>query len=236
MSRPIRRAPLGIVGTESLIAVTVFHWSRMSERLNTGIDVLDRKLDGGIPAGSTVAFTAQPASQAELFLYELTATRGTLYLSLDRTADAVSSSIEASPTQTGDPTVRDVTGEAPLDNASKLISALPESSNIIVDPADVLERQESTRYRNFLNELQNHVNNTGSLAVLHCLDGSDVPKHRDTTEHMADIVFQLKTQIKGDRIENHLAVPKFRGGQALSDVIKLELSEEVDIDTSRDIA
>lgn len=208
----------------------------MSERLRTGIDVLDRKLDGGIPGGSLVALTAQPASQAELFLYELTATRGTLYLSLDRTGDAVSNSIESAPTRTGDPTVRDVTGDAPLDNASKLVSALPESSNLIIDPANVLEKQEPTRYRNFLNQLQNHIYNTGSLAVLHCLDGHDIPPLRDTTEHMADIVFQLDTEVKGDRIENHLAVPKFRGGQALTDIIKLELSEEVDIDTSRDIA
>ena len=51
----------------------------MAERLRTGIDVLDRKLDGGLPAGSIVVLNATPASQAELFLYELTATRGTLY-------------------------------------------------------------------------------------------------------------------------------------------------------------
>jgi KaiC/GvpD/RAD55 family RecA-like ATPase len=208
----------------------------MSERLRTGINVLDRKLNGGIPAGSIVALTAQPASQAELFLYELTATRGTLYLSLDRTGDSVSNSIDDSNTMTGDPTVRDVTGDAPLDNATKLVSALPESSNLIIDPVDVLERQEPTRYRNFMNELQNHIYNTGGLAVLHCLDGRSVPDLRDTTEHMADLVFQLDTSVKGDRIENRLAVPKFRGGQALSDIIKLELSDEVDIDTSRDIA
>lgn len=208
----------------------------MAERLRTGISVLDRKLSGGIPAGSIVALTAQPASQAELFLYELTATRGTLYLSLDRTGDAVSSSIRTSNTNTGNPTVRDVTGDAPLDNAAKLVSALPEASNLIIDPVDVLERQEATRYRNFLNELQNHIYNTGSLALLHCLDGRDVPVLRDTTEHMADIVFQLETRVKGDRIENRLAVPKFRGGRALSDVIKLELSDGVEIDTSRDIA
>ncbi len=208
----------------------------MSSRLRTGIEVLDRKLAGGIPAGSIVALCAQPASQAELFLYELTATRGTLYLSLDRTGDAVTSSIQSSQTRTGEPTVRDITGDAPLDNASKLVSALPEESNLIIDPVDVLERQEPPRYRNFVNQLQNHIYNTGGLAVLHCLDGREVPNLRDTTEHMADIVFQLETRVNGDRIENRLAVPKFRGGQALSEVIKLELSETVDIDTSRDIA
>lgn len=208
----------------------------MSKRLRTGINVLDRKLDGGIPSGSIVALTAAPASQAELFLYELTATRGTLYISLDRNGDSVSNSIDSATTRTGDPTVRDVTGDAPLDNAAKLVSALPQESNLIIDPADVLERQEPTRYRNFLNELQNHIYNTESLAILHCLDGHNVPPLRDTTEHMADLVFQLDTSVKGDRIENKLAIPKFRGGQALTDIIKLELAEEVDIDTSRDIA
>ncbi|WP_254822664.1 RAD55 family ATPase [Haloglomus halophilum] len=208
----------------------------MADRLRTGIEVLDRKLDGGIPAGSIVALTADPASQAELFLYELTATRGTLYISLDRTGDAVTDSIANSPTATGSPTVRDVAGEAPLDNAAKLVSALPESSNLIVDPLNILENQEPARFRNFMNELQNHIYNTGSLALLHCLDGHYVPELRDTTLHMSDIVFDLKTIESGDDIENRLAVPKFRGGRALNDIIKLELSEEVAIDTSRDIA
>ena len=208
----------------------------MVERLRTGIDILDRKLEGGIPAGSIVALEASPASQAELFLYELTATRGTLYLTLDRTDSAVAESIDDALARTGSPTVRSVGGDAPLDNASKLVSALPEASNLIIDPSNVLERQEGPRYRKFLNDLQNHIFNTGSLAVLHCLDGYSVPDHRDTTLHMADVVFDLDTSVKGDRVENHLTVPKFRGGIAIPDVIKLELREEVDIDTSRDIA
>ena len=208
----------------------------MSERLRTGISALDRELGGGIPSGSIVALTAPPASQAELFLYELIGERGTLYLTLDRTSDAVSNSIEATQIATSDPTIRDVTGDAPLDNASRLVAALPESSNLIIDPVDVLERQDPARYRNFLNELQNHIYNTGGLALLNCLDGHDVPPLRDTTEHMADVVFQLETVRNGDRIENRLAVPKFRGGRALSDVIKLDLTATIEIDTSRDIA
>ncbi|MFC7233733.1 RAD55 family ATPase [Halosegnis marinus] len=208
----------------------------MAERLRTGIDVLDRKLDGGIPAGSIVSLQAAPASQAELFLYELTATRGTLYLSLDRSEDAVAASVRGSTTRTGEPTVRHVNGDAPLDNATKLVSALPDASNLIIDPVDVLEQQEAPRYRNFLNELQNHIYNTGSLAVLHGLNGREVAPLRDTTLHMSDVVFDLETEVNGDRIENRLTVPKFRGGVAVPEVIKLELGEGVAIDTSRDIA
>ncbi|MFB6298087.1 MAG: RAD55 family ATPase [Salinirussus sp.] len=209
----------------------------MASRLRTGIEVLDRKLDGGLPAGSVVALTAAPASQAELFLYELTATRGTLWLSLNRAADAVANSVENTPTRTGDPTVRHISGEAPLDNTGKLVSALPESSNLIIDPLDVLESQEPpSRFRSFLNDLQNHIVNTGSLAVLHCLEGRSVPPLRDTTEHFADVVFRLRTDEAGDEVENRLSIPKFRGGRAPPDIIKLELVEEVSIDTSRDIA
>ncbi len=209
----------------------------MSNRLRTGIDVLDRKLGGGIPAGSIVVLTASPSSQAELLLYELTATRGTLWLSLNRTAGAVSDSIENTPAETGDPTVRHISGEAPLDNAGKLVSALPESSNLIVDPLDVLESQgPRSRFRSFMNDLQNHIFNTDSLAILHCLEGQTVPPLRDTSEHFADVVFSLTTNVEGDEVVNRLSIPKFRGGRAPSDVIKLDLVEEVSIDTSRDIA
>lgn len=214
----------------------ITHYS-MVNRLHTGIDVLDRKLGGGIPKGSLVALCAEPASQAELFLYELTATRGTLYLSLDRTAQSVTASIEQTPANTGDPTVRHISGEAPLDNAGKLVSALPETSNLIVDPLDVLEAQEPpSRFRSFMNDLQNHLVNTGSLGVVHCLDGRSVPPLRDSTEHFADVVFQLKTTTTNDEVENRLAIPKFRGGRAPNDIIKLDLVQEVSIDTSRDIA
>lgn len=209
----------------------------MTDRLQTGIDVLDRKLDGGLPAGSIVALSASPASQAELFLYELTATRGTLWLSLNRSAEAVTDSIRTTPTNTGEPTVRHISGEAPLDNAGKLVSALPETSNLIVDPLDVLESQEPpSRFRSFLNNLQNHIFNTNSLAILHCLDGHSVPPLRDTTEHFADVIFHLETDVDGGEVENRLSIPKFRGGRAPIDTIKLELTEEVSIDTSRDIA
>lgn len=205
-------------------------------RLETGIEILDRQLDGGLPAGSVVALTAAPSSQAELLLYQLTAARGSLYLTTERDQQAAKDAIKATQAPVGDPTVRDVTGTEPLDRASKLIRALPEEANLIVDTADPLERAERNRYRTFLNEVRNHMVNTGSVAFLHCLDGHHVPKNRDTTEHMADVVFDLETSIRGTDLVNRLSVPKFRGGGALTDTIKLELTEQVAVDTSRDIA
>ncbi len=208
----------------------------MEGRLDTGIDVLDRKLDGGIPPGSIIAFTASPASQSELLLYQLTAARGSLYLTTQRSDQAVRDAIESTAAPTGSPTVRDISGSEPLDQANRLIRALPEGANLIIDPVDVLEQREQSRYRNFINDLQNHMVNTGSLAILHCLDGDSPPDNRDTTQHMADIIFDLTTTVRGTDLENRLSVPKFRGGQALTETIKLEMQDQVDIDTSRDIA
>lgn len=208
----------------------------MAGRLETGIDVLDRKLDGGLPPGCVVAYTANPASQSELLLYELTAARGTLYLTTERTDDVVRHAIESSMTRVGSPTVRHINEGEPLEEADRLISALPDGANLIIDTMDVLEESEHDDYLEFLNGLKTHMLETGSVAVLHCLKSPNPPSNRPTTEHAADAVFDLQTDLGGTEIENHLTIPKFRGGGAPVESIKLQLSERVEIDTSRDIA
>jgi len=208
----------------------------MVGRLETGIDVLDRKLDGGLPPGSVVAYTAEPASQSELLLYELTAARGTLYLSTQRSDEAIREAIDSSLASVGSPTVRRVDRENPIKEAKRLIDALPEGANLIVDTVSALERCERHRYIDFLNYLKDRMLATGSIAILHCLKGDRVPEHRTETIHAADAVFDLRTTVGATELENHLTVPKFRVGGAPTETIKLELSERVEIDTSRDIA
>lgn len=216
--------PLGSVG-----------WC-MAKRLPTGIDVLDRRFDGGIPRGSVVQFAADPASQSELLLYELTAARGTLYLTTLRSQAAVADAVRNTRTRVGSPTVREIGGDAPLDTANRLVGTLPEGANLIIDVTDPLERMDQTRYRNFLNVLQTTMVNTGSVAFLHCMKGDNEPENRQMTEHVADVVWDLRTTVRGTDVVNHLAVPKFRGGRALDETVKLKLEESVTIDTSRDIA
>ncbi|EMA46891.1 RAD55 family ATPase [Halobiforma nitratireducens] len=208
----------------------------MVDRLETGIDVLDRKLDGGLPPGYIVAYTADPASQSELLLYELTAARGTLYLTTERSDGVVRHAIERSPSAVGSPTVRHVASDDPLEEATRLVDALPDGANLIIDTIDVLERTDRDEYVTFLNGLKEKMTETGSIAVLHCLNGTKVPDNRSTTHHAADAVFDLQTELAGTEIENHLTIPKFRHGGQPIEAIKLELIEEVAIDTSRDIA
>jgi len=207
----------------------------MATRLSTGVDVLDRELGGGIPSGSVVAFCAPPASQSELFLYELTTARRTLYLTADRTENAVQEALTRTAAPTGDPTVRYVAGDAPLENARRLFRNAGEGAGLVIDPVDPLERADQARYQNFLNDLTNHMQNTQGVAVLHCLTGREA-EARTLTEHMADVVLRLYVERDGTDIETQLGVLKFRGGQAPEDTIKLQLAERVQIDTSRDIA
>lgn len=208
----------------------------MEERLQTGIEVLDRKLDGGLPPGYVVAFAADPASQSELLLYELTAARGTLYVTTERTDEVVRRAIDSSPSAVGSPTVRHVSGESPLEETARLVEALPDGANLIIDTLDVLEATDEAEYVSFLNDLKVRMLETGSIAVLHCLKGPSEPANRVRTHHAADAVFDLRTQVAGTDLENTLAIPKFRDGGQPTETIKLELTEEVAIDTSRDIA
>jgi len=207
----------------------------MAERLPTGISVLDRQLDGGIPPGSILLLSADPASQSESLLYEIAAARGTLYVTTVRSEEAIRDAIDRYRGGVDRLTIRDAGDYPPIDNATRLVKDLPESSNLLVDVVDPLEEADPTRYRAFLNELQTHMVNTGSIAVLHAMH-RDPPANRTLTEHMADVVFDLRTDMSGSQIVNRLAVPKFRGGSALEETIKLKLTDGVTIDTSRDIA
>ncbi len=217
-------------------AVFPIAYDCMAGRLQTGIDVLDRKLEGGLPPGCTVAYTAPPASQSELLLYQLTAARGTLYISTQRSDDEIRHSIESSQARVGSPTVRHVTGNEPVEDAHRLVSALPDGANLIIDTMDVLERTDLDAYRTFLSDLKTQMLETGSIAILHCLDGESTPPNRSTTLHMVDAVFDLETTVGPTELENYLTIPKFRAGGAPTERIKLELADQVEIDTSRDIA
>lgn len=209
----------------------------MTSRLTTGIEALDRELDGGIPPGTLVAVYAPAISQAELILQRVVEERNTLYVTLEREKPDVKKHFESELLNSNQLVIRHPGLDSPLDNTRDALRQVTNQANIIIDTTEMLEDfDEQPRYINFLNELTTQLENTESIAVVHCIKGDNEPVQRDTTLQMADIVLDLSVDTTGDRIENKLSVPKFRGGAALKNNIKLELRDEVRVDTSRDIA
>jgi hypothetical protein len=68
------------------------------------------------------------------------------------------------------------------------------------------------------------------------MKGVSKPANRDVTEQMADVVFDLTQSLEGDDMVTKLTVPKCRGGSIPEEVIKLNLTDGITIDTTRDIA
>lgn len=207
----------------------------MIHSLRTGIELLDRKLDGGVPAGSLTAIVAPPASQSELLLYELSSVRPTLYLSTIRSVTDVGNAMTQSTSDGSDVVVSEIDGTAPVAHALEAIRELPPESTLVIDPMERYEHLPPADYWLFLNELRAELDAVDSVGFLHCLDGSGHPPRRDGTLYVADVVFRLTTERRGESIENYLTIPKYRGGLAPEDVIKLTLTTDIDVDVSRNI-
>lgn len=205
------------------------------ESLRTGIETIDRELKDGIPNGTVAVLSANPASQSELFLYELTAARESVYLSTVRTADSVRDVFESREIDSDSNEVIRLDDEDPLTHGRRILSDLSDGVTLIVDPMDPLERKEAGEYRRFLAEMNDRVSGTAIVAVLHCLRHETTLAHRRETLHLADMVFDLQTEVRGDSIVNKLSIPKFRQGQSMEEVIKLDLTSEVEVDMSRNL-
>lgn len=203
----------------------------MTSRLSTGVGKLDRQLDGGIPAGALVAFTMPPETQGELLLSRLLAERDTLYLTTIRPEREVH---EAIATQGGSVTAVRVTPGDLVEQPDAYLDDIPAGGNVVIDTIDELERGGHNAYLDFLNRLKQDLAAAEAIGVVRCLTGNEAANRRLTLDR-ADIVWNLHVDITQGTVETWLGVPKFRAGRALTEPIKLELTDDVRIDTSRDI-
>lgn len=204
-----------------------------SHRMATGIDPLDDHLDGGFPAGSVVALTADADSQSELLLHRLTATRGTLYLTTDRSVSIVRDALDTSSTVVGNATVRAVGGSSPLSDAIKYVEDVPERANVVVDTGDELERLDRSAYTDFLDSLVQAARELQSLVVIHCLQGEDTLANRSKTVHYADFVLDVNTSVEGNAVKHSLSISKSRRELAPSETVAVDLTDELTMGPSR---
>ncbi len=196
------------------------------ERLPTGVETIDSSLDGGLLPGTVVALTADPDGHSEFLLYELTTTRGTLYLTTERSESVVQHAIDTTIASAGKPTIRTVDPANPLVEATQLVKQLPAGANLIIDSMRLLEQQRPQRYNEFLNTVAEVMQETDGIAMLHCLDRPEKTNNRGTTEYFADVVFDLEVSTEADTVDHRLTIPKSRRERTPSESITLDVSPQ----------
>lgn len=197
-------------------------------RRPTGIDALDRKLGGGIPSGAMVVVETPPASNAGLLL-ERMLPAGTVPISVFP---------RASPARAIHHRPRGISVGVNITAATlaALLRNLAVGRGVTFGPVDPLERGSVSRHRRLLETIMGHVHERNVIDFVHALNGRSIPDARDFTLYAADVVIQLEASRRGTTIETRLTVPKIRGGTPILEELKLEVTDEIAVDTSRDIA
>jgi len=208
----------------------------MTDRFKTSVMMVDRQLGGGIPSERMVAFVAPPTGQSETLLLEMAVQYPTVYLTTERPVPSVRSTLREAGSDPETHTIQRVDPETPIIDSLRYVRQLPEHAVLVVDPVNLLEHADEASYREFLETLRTRLDNTGSIALFHCLDGERVPPQRDRTTYTADMVFECRTKVEDGHVQTHLVIPKVRNGEAFDEEMKLEFGRSITVDRSRDIA
>ncbi|WP_135604454.1 ATPase domain-containing protein [Methanococcoides sp. NM1] len=229
----------------------------------TGIYVLDRTLGGGLPLNSMVYFSADPRSMSEVFFYEFTQSRKTYYFTTGRRPKYVRSDImnqnldpsnvifvdiysEYYFTSMGD--MVDHLGNGHID--SKIIEyaeynlrtilndSQGEEINIIFDNFSFFMNLNVNPglLKRLINLLYETTKEANSITFLYSLKGSHDERAENEILNASDVIFDVDVERHPDKILSKLSIPKIRGMAPKTDVIKFNVSEGINIDTSKDIA
>jgi DNA repair protein RadA/Sms len=197
------------------------------QRLSTGVEVLDWTLDGGVPTGSLVALCAEADSQSHLLVAAVASAAPTTYFSTYRPAGDVRVD--------DDVDVRTLDADELRDDPDCIAAAVPEAGYVVVDRIDDVETLGADALQSVLDPLVAACRSQNAVALVHCLGDGDTPE-RSLSLARSDLVMRLVTTVTSMSIDHRLVVTKFRGGRAPTEPIKLELTDHVSVDTSRDIA
>ena len=228
-------------------------------RIPTGIDILDRNLEGGLPSGSLVYFSAYPRSTPEVFLFELTVPRKTFYVTTHKNPrflmrnmtelDFDISRIEfinIHEEYYGKllPSLSDrrIAGKQLIQYINGWLDSLVESGEnnftIIFDSFSFLLELgiKLDTLKCLLDRIYDIITDTNSVCYLMIVKGMHHESVDNHIQYWCDVIFDIDIERKGDKIVNKLTLPKIRGTPPLTDYIKFRVTDRISIDTSRDIA
>lgn len=230
--------------------------------LETGIDALDRSLDGGFVPGNLVALVTPPDAPSGRVLHQLMRQRPTTYITTLRPRVDLETELMGTGNGTMDVDIREVGDlkqedemlhsftdsdiysanvsdrEQILDEISDIIEDVDGCRNVIIDPMNPLEdTEDKTAYQRMLRKLAAKLRDVNGLGVLHCYSYNDPPALRERTLATSDAIWNLDmgTDNEGD-LALRMTIPKNRGGKPIFEKLTLLLDKQtVYTDISRGI-
>lgn len=228
-------------------------------RLPTGVDILDRNLNGGLPCGALVYFSANPKSMPEVFLYELSTPRKTYYITTHKNPRYIKRNMKELDFES--PGIEFINLHEEyyhkiLPAAADRQAAAKKLAQYLNDWLDGLKKKNENNFtiifdnfsflvdlgididslKRMLDKVYDILNEGNSICYLMMVKGMHHESIENHIQYWCDVIFDIDLERKGDKIVNKLTLPKIRGMNPITDYIKFKVTDRITIDTSRDIA
>lgn len=223
----------------------------------TGIALLDKRLDGGLPAGSFVCLYADPIAMPEAFLYQFASVNNSIYLTTNRPAKFILRDMQLMRLDTKNVRFIDVFSQYYLNEYGQFIvedryrnkeifDFVSESLNhgsdknaaIIVDSISFfLNLDVEWGLKDWLlNKLYTISKDSEKVVYVYLIKNVHPLPVVYKVLDLSDVVINVESERIGERIVSKFALPKIRGGKPINEFFRFYVEEGVQVDTSRDIA
>ncbi len=226
----------------------------------TGIVLLDRRLDGGLPAGSFVCVYANPIAMPEAFLYQFATVMRSYYFTTNRPAKFVKMDMDKLRLDSEVVTFVDIYQQYYLneygqfiiedryrdkeifdyvdDRLSKIVEEERGEYNIVFDSLSFFLNLDVDRGLKewLINKLYMLAKESEIVIYCHLIKDLHPPYIVNKVLEISDVVFDIEVERAGERFVSKFAVPKLRGKRPVNEYFRFYVEEGVQVDTSRDIA
>ena len=226
-------------------------------KISTGILLLDKRLGGGIPAGSMVCVYANPVSMPEVFLYQFASGGYSYYFTTSRLPKFVKEDMENLGIEVEHVEFVDVFSKYYISESGGFIIEDQYRDKDIFDFIDtelsridmknaVIIFDSLSFFMNLnvpvglkewlVNKIYITAKNLEGVAYCYLIKGSHPKQLENMVINISDVVFDIDSEKAGDRLVNRLGIPKMRKMKPIDETFRYYISDGVQIDTSKDIA